>query len=93
MSHPRSHALTEGEVVIVEHCDLSDLEKKDAPMPHHEMGLSYTASGYGRKIPTRMMVKIPGSPRWRRVYCAIFSNIGTLYVLKRKDWIVINEYA
>jgi hypothetical protein len=43
-------------------------------------GLSYTASGYGAKIPTRYMVRTIDQ-KWRRVYCAIFSNIGTTYVV------------
>ena len=48
-----------------------------------------TQSGYGRKLPTQWMVKLPGSNRWRRVYCCIYSNIGTCYVTKGSDWIVI----
>ena len=50
----------------------------EAPMHHHKMGLSYTASGYGDKIPTQHMVKM-GS-RLYRVYCRIFSNVGTCYI-------------
>ena len=53
---------------------------KDAPMRHHALGLSFTASGYGRKIPARHMVLFNG--RWRRVYCCIFSNSGTCYIGK-----------
>ena len=53
-------------------------EWKDDPLWHHKQGLSYTASGYGRKIPTRHMVRI--RRQWYRVYCRIFSNIGTSYV-------------
>lgn len=68
---------------------IESLESKDSPMPHHRAGLSYTRSGYGKKIPTTKMVKLPGSPRWRRVYCCIFSNAGTCYVPKGNDWIVI----
>jgi hypothetical protein len=76
-------------MIIGEH-NLSDLERKDAPLWWHKQGLSYTASGYGRKIPTPRMVKLPGSPRWRRVYCCIYSNAGTCYVAQGKDWIVIH---
>jgi hypothetical protein len=75
--------------IIAEHY-LTDLERKFEPMPHHKAGLMYTATGYGRKIPTTRMVKLPGSPRWRRVYCAIYGNAGTCYVTSGKDWIVIN---
>jgi hypothetical protein len=48
-----------------------------------DKGLSYTASGYGFRIPTRYMVKFNG--KWRRVYCRIYSNNGTLYIGKLND--------
>jgi hypothetical protein len=55
-----------------------------------EQPVMRTLTGYGRKLPTHRMVKLPGSPRWRRVYCCIFSNAGTCYVEdKDKNWIVI----
>lgn len=75
---------------IIAHHYLEDLESKIELMPHHKGGLSYTASGYGRKIPTTRMVKIPGNPRWRRVYCCIYSNSGTCYVTSGKNWITIS---
>lgn len=53
-------------------------EVKRAPMPHHNLGLMYTSSGYGSRIPTEYMVRFNG--RWRRVYCRQYSNNGTLYV-------------
>lgn len=43
-----------------------------------DKGLSYTASGYGKRIPTEYMVKF--NDKWRRVYCKIYSNSGTLYI-------------
>jgi len=51
-------------------------------------GLSYTQSGYGRKIPTEHMIR--WGNKWRRVYCCIYSNSGTCYILQGKDWIVVN---
>ena len=45
-----------------------------------ERGLSFTASGYGRSIPTRY--KVFWNNRWRRVYCCIISNSGTCYIGK-----------
>lgn len=45
-----------------------------------EKGLSFTRSGYGKRIPTPYMVKFNG--KWRRVYCCIYSNSGTLYIGK-----------
>ena len=69
-----------------------------APLWWHEQGLSYTASGYGRRIPTPYMVQLPDSPRWRRVYCCCFSNAGTCYVdgprdeaTGKRSWIVITD--
>lgn len=41
-------------------------------------GLSYTASGYDRRIPSPYMVFFNG--RWRRVYVCQFSNAGTAYI-------------
>jgi len=78
--------------MIVKTISIEDLESKECLMPHHKRGLSYTRSGYGGRIPTTRMVKLPGSPRWRRVYCCIYSNSGTCYVTTgkdNKDWIVI----
>lgn len=42
-----------------------------------------TASGYGKRIPTEYMVKFNG--KWRRVYCRIYSNNGTLYIGKLNE--------
>jgi hypothetical protein len=49
------------------------------PMAHHKLGLTYTASGYGRKIPSPYKVMI--GKRFHRLYTCIFSNIGTCYVI------------
>ena len=57
-----------------------ECEARDAPLWHHLQGLSFTATGYGSRIPTRNMVLFRG--RWRRVYCCIYSNAGTCYVGK-----------
>jgi hypothetical protein len=76
--------------MIAANYNLEDLEHKDSLLWWQKQGLSYTASGYGRKIPTSKMVRLPGDKRWRRVYCCIYSNIGTCYVVRGKDWIVIN---
>ena len=48
------------------------------PLWWQERGLSYTASGYGRRIPTDIVVRVGN--RWRRVYCCIFSNSGTCFI-------------
>ena len=48
-------------------------------LPWQARGLMYTASGFGKKIPTTKQLFILG--RWRRVYCDIFSNSGVCYVI------------
>ena len=76
--------------MIVDRHDLSELESKSTPLWWQTKGLSFTASGYGKKIPTTNMVKLPGCKRWRRVYCCIFGNSGTCYVaVANGDWVVI----
>ena len=71
--------------------NLSDIEHKVSLLWWQSQGLTYTRTGYGRKLPTNNMVRLPGDKKWRRVYCCIYSNIGTCYVLVNngKDWIVI----
>ena len=67
-----------------------ELESKDAPLAWQERGLSYTASGYGKRIPTRSMVRFNG--KWRRVYRCIYSNIGTCYIGKLAENLIIRDY-
>jgi hypothetical protein len=47
-----------------------------------------TQSGYGSRIPTDYIVKYLG--RWHRVYCRIFSNIGTTYIRSRGEQILVD---
>lgn len=61
---------------------------KEKPLQWQIMGLMYTATGYGSKIPTQYMVRF--NDKWRRVYCMIYSNIGTLYIGKRSDNLIID---
>ncbi len=56
---------------------------KMEPMAHHRMGLQFTASGYGARIPMQYMVQVEG--RWRRVYCCIRSNNGTMFIGRKYD--------
>jgi len=65
------------------------LETIEKPLWWQERGLSYTATGYGSKIPTQYMVKHSG--RMKRVYCRIFSNAGSLYIVSGKTTIAIDE--
>lgn len=62
-------------------------EIKEAPLEWQRRGLQYTATGYGKRIPTTRMARV--GKRWHRIYCAIFSNSGTCYIeSKGKDLIV-----
>lgn len=53
-------------------------------------GLTYTASGYGGKIPTPWQVQLPGSTRWYRVYCMIYSNSGTCYIVHKGERVFVS---
>lgn len=57
-------------------------ESKESPLWWQEKGLSFTATGYGSRIPTRYLVHFNG--RWRRVYFRCYSNAGTLYIGRLK---------
>jgi hypothetical protein len=67
-----------------------EVEHKHAPLWWHERGLSQTATGYGKRIATATMVRYNG--KWRRVYCCIYSNVGTCYIGKLSDGLVVSGY-
>jgi len=58
-------------------------------LPWQELGLMYTSSGYGKKIPTSKQLFILG--RWRRVYCDVFSNNGVCYVIIDKQEVNVDS--
>ena len=64
---------------------------RDCPLEWQKLKLSYTASGYGEKIPTSY--KVFYGEKWRRVYCRVFSNIGSLYIMQGKEKLIINIEA
>ena len=82
--------------MIVGHFDINDLQHKQKLLWWHKAGLQYTASGYGGKIPSTWMVRLPGDKIWRRVYVAQYGNAGTAYVevkvhgQKKPGWITIS---
>jgi hypothetical protein len=51
---------------------------KESPLDWQVRGLQQTASGYGERLATPYMVRVAG--RWRRVYCYLISNSGTLFI-------------
>lgn len=62
------------------------VECKTVPAPR-----VYSATGYGSRLPVPYMVRFNG--RWRRVYCRIYSNNGTLYIGKNiRDGFVVNIF-
>ena len=58
----------------------SDYDIWDIPLECHILGLTYTASGYGLKLPTRYMLSI-NSGRFRRVYATCVSNVASYWVV------------
>lgn len=67
-----------------------EVEYKEVLLDHHKQGLTYTATGYGSKIPTQYMVKY--NNRWHRVYCRIYSNSGSLYIISGGEQVRVTEY-
>ncbi len=60
----------------------------DCPLWHHNRGLMQTASGFGRKLSTPYCLHFNG--KLHRVYCCIFSNIGTCYIVSKKRKIIVD---
>lgn len=67
---------------------MTPFETREKPLFHHLHGLSYTATGYGRKIPTVYQVK--DGNRWKRVYVCCYSNTGTAYFLRGEKWVTVD---
>jgi len=65
--------------------DILDAMRGDPP-PY------YSATGYGRKIPTQWRVQLTDKV-WRRVYVCCYSNSGTAYVLQAGKWLVVDGTA
>lgn len=66
---------------------LEDVVKGKIEAKETETPRFYSASGYGRKIPTRFMVKVEN--RWHRVYAICFSNAASLYTVVGKKQLFI----
>ena len=58
----------------------SPMAEAERPLEWQRLGLYYTATGYGTKIPTSKVIKWSDG-RERRVYCDIYSNVGSCYCL------------
>lgn len=77
------------QTVIIGNYTKNDIEATliDAPLWWHDRGLQKTASGYGTKIETRHKVNYQG--RDRRVYCDIYGNAGSCYVMVKGEKISV----
>jgi hypothetical protein len=53
------------------------------PLWWQEVGLSETASGYGSRLTTTRVLRI--GKRVYRVYCYLYSNAGTCYVIVKGE--------
>lgn len=58
----------------------SPMAEAERPLEWQRRGLQYTATGYGSKIPTSKVIKWSDG-RERRVYCDIYSNVGSCYCM------------
>lgn len=67
------------------------LSVADRPLWWQKRGISYTASGYGDKIPSRRVVQC-ADRRWRRVYISQFSNAGSAYLLVNCRRLYLRDY-
>jgi hypothetical protein len=65
----------------IEYLDYEESELIDRPLWWQLKGLSYTASGYGSKIPTSKMIKHNG--RLKRIYVICYSNAGSAFILDK----------
>ena len=65
-----------------------DYETKIDVLPWQKRGLTYTSTGFGKKIPTDRMIKY--NNRWYRIYCRIFSNAGTCYISTKNGNIIVD---
>lgn len=63
----------------------------EKPLAWQNAGLRYTATGYGAKIPTRLMLRI--GKRLHRVYLRQYANIGSLFVVyKGEEHFLTSEF-
>jgi hypothetical protein len=69
--------------------EYTPMETREKPLWWHERGLQYTATGYGRKIPTRYQVR--DGKRWKRVYICQYGNAGTAYFMRLGERVVVDS--
>ena len=67
------------------------VEFKEKLLRHHLLGLQYTATGYGNKLPNIYMIHYEN--RWYRVYSICYSNVSTEYVIIMGKRVTVKTYA
>jgi len=67
------------------------VEFKEKPLTHHLLGLQYTPTGYGSKLPTVYMIRYEN--RCYRVYSICYSNVSTEYVIIMGERVTVKTYA
>lgn len=75
--HP--YTLSDGYKGTLYYTQIEEHQIEDHPLQWQLAGKSYTASGYGGKIPTTKMIRI--NKRLYRIYVMIYGNSGTAYIL------------
>jgi hypothetical protein len=72
---------------------VEDLHQVTAAKQTETSPYQQTASGYGSKLQTSYMIQLDAKPRWYRIYCICYSNVGSLYVMVKGTRLFIrNEY-
>ena len=74
-----SYVTRNGEVTFYVRSTGETVDAIQKPLDWQIMGLSKTATGYGKKIPTSLMINYEG--RLRRVYQDVYSNSGVSYII------------
>lgn len=67
----------EGEIRHLKDEEIQAVQRN--PLAWQKQGLQYTASGYGKKIPTERMVTVGG--REYRVYAQVYGNAASHYII------------
>ena len=65
-----------------------DAELYELQLSWQKLGLTYTLTGYGKRIPTTWMIYYQG--KHRRVYATCFSNAASCWVLVNGHPIYLN---
>jgi hypothetical protein len=65
----------------------SSYEAKVSLLPWQKRNLSYTRTGYGSKIPSPYKVFYKGV--WRRIYCTVYGNSGTSWIVCGRQRVVV----